>query len=586
MEIGANGSPGGRLQRRRRSRIRPRPPAGRLQRRRRSRIRPRPPAGRCRLLLSSAAAMALALAMPGLLPLPGSEAFSPPSPPSSAVRPSRLASHGTFGDGSLSSETFGQLYGDVLPGWLTDRCEEVGWPRPTLVQRRALDAILPGGDVVVQAQTGSGKTLAYLLPLLSGIDASRAAVQGIVVVPTRELGLQVSRVARRLAAASGPDNEAGGRIMVMPVLQGSANRRQRAWAWSEPPHVVVGTPEELGKMVGLGGIRYNAVGFVVVDEVDACLLNNGGSYANEAASLPSAGPLHELLSKYLSPTYEDSEGGDDDLVGMSAGELDRASRTVSYGTDRQTVFASATIPQHNHFMRQCVQNQWTVREPAHVCASPGELMPPTLSHSYAVCRGAENKFPGLRRMLRKEMGKGRLNKALVFCDPRRPMEEMAEALAASLGGRVWTENCAEDDQSASAIVSVLRYEDSLSARAAAMEAFRGPGDSGANLPAVEGGRGSGEEGSGEEPYRIMFSSDLAARGLDVTGVSHVVNYDLPNEGDTYVHRGGRAGRLGRRGSVLSLITHEQEFVLERLGNKLGLDLKCVARQEKKRRKKA
>ena len=177
--------------------------------------------------------------------------------------------------------------------------------------------------MVVQAQTGSGKTLAYLLPLLSGIDASRAAVQGIVVVPTRELGLQVSRVARRLAAASGPDNEAGGRIMVMPVLQGSANRRQRAWAWSEPPHVVVGTPEELGKMVGLGGIRYNAVGFVVVDEVDACLLNNGGSYANEAASLPSAGPLHELLSKYLSPTYEDSEGGDDDLVGMSAGELDR-----------------------------------------------------------------------------------------------------------------------------------------------------------------------------------------------------------------------------------------------------------------------
>lgn len=73
--------------------------------------------------------------------------------------------------------------------------------------------------------------------------------------------------------------------MVMSVLQGSTNKRQRAWAWAEPPHVVIGTPDELGKMVSKGGIRYNSVEYVVVDEVDACLGNRQTS--NE---------LHLLLS--------------------------------------------------------------------------------------------------------------------------------------------------------------------------------------------------------------------------------------------------------------------------------------------------
>jgi superfamily II DNA/RNA helicase len=341
-------------------------------------------------------------------------------------------------------------------------------------------------------------------------------------------------------------------------------------------------------MVSKGGIRYNAVKFVVVDEVDACLLNNGGTYGGGSLSnLSSAGPLHDLLSRYLSPTFDEADVLEEDgssLISSSATDIAKAQRTVSHGTDRQTVFASATIPQHNHFMKLCVQNQWTVREPMHVCASPGELVPPTLKHSMAVCNGMKNKFPGLRRMLKKEIVKGALKKALVFCEPQRPMEEMAAALAADLGGRVWTEN-ASGDKHESVVVSVLRYDDSLSARAAAMDAFRGPHDSGANLP-LTAEEGNKDGGSGdEETVRIMFSTDLAARGLDVMDVSHVINYDLPNDADTYVHRGGRAGRLGRRGVVLSLITAEQEFVLNRLGNKLGLNIRCVARQGGAKKKK-
>ena len=116
-----------------------------------------------------------------------------------------------------------------------------------MIQQRAWQAIGSASDVVLQAQTGSGKTLAFLLPLLAGIEPNRAAIQAVIVVPTRELGLQVGRVAKRLTAKSP--------IVVMNILEGSSNKRQRAWAWSEPPQVVIGTPQELTDMVEYGGIR-------------------------------------------------------------------------------------------------------------------------------------------------------------------------------------------------------------------------------------------------------------------------------------------------------------------------------------------
>merc|ERR1711937_814980 len=88
-----------------------------------------------------------------------------------------------------------------------------------------------------------------------------------------------------------------------------------------------------------------------------------------------------------------------------------------------------------------------------------------------------------------------------------------------------------------------------------------------------------EEGSSNDVLRILLSTDHAARGLDVEDISHVIQFDLPHEADTYVHRSGRAGRLGRDGTVLTILTKDQEFVLERMTNKLGLqgNMKCIGR---------
>ena len=107
-------------------------------------------------------------------------------------------------------------------------------------------------------------------------------------------------------------------------------------------------------------------------------------------------------------------------------------------------------------------------EPVHVCASPGELVPPSLKHVYVVCKGNEQKMGGLLRMIRKETkkhsttGDGSETRILIFCEPTRPLDQMSEILQKELS---------KDYDSS---VSVLRYEDSTTVRTTAMETFRGP----------------------------------------------------------------------------------------------------------------
>lgn len=500
-------------------------------------------------------------------------------------------------DARLVDETFAELYSDVLPQWLLDRLIECGWHQPTRIQQAALDAILlDKQDAVVQAQTGSGKTLSFLLPILANVDPTRATVQALIVVPSRELGLQVGRVAKRLAANSvevqqSDDDEeeeeqtaiqtGTNKIMIMTVLQGSQNRRQRAWAWADPPQVVIGTPEELCNMVRYGGIkRYNSIKYLVVDEVDACLLNNAGSMSSNLSS----GALHELLSKHLSPTFEDgalSQETEDTLTTRP-----KVARPVSQ--TRQTIFCSATIPQHRHFMKQCVQNQWILsKNPKHVCLRPGEqLVPPTLDHAYMVCASSEKKLATLRRILQKIVSStaknGNTKKVLVFSENQRPLEEMAQVVAKDLDGLLWKEVYGpEEEAAASAIVGVLRYEDSLSQRAAAIHGFSGEGKN----PTYWKGKASQkaqpvDNDNSNVQLRVLFSSDLAARGLDILDISHVIQFDLAPDADTYVHRSGRSGRIGAKGQVVSIITPEQEFVLKRLANKLFLQsMQCIGRQK-------
>lgn len=459
-------------------------------------------------------------------------------------------------DALLSDKTFSELYDECLPDWLLKNCKDNGFERPTLIQQRALDSFFDDdpNSMVIQAQTGSGKTLTYLLPLLSKLE-NRASVQAMIVVPTRELGLQVATVAKRLLAR---------RFMVMSLLQGSTLKRQRAWAWAETPQVVIGTPTELLDMVQYGGLpRISSIKTVVVDEVDACLLHQSGTslqgrnIKKNGDSRTLSSSLDPLLSKFLSPTYAD-EGDieDDDVIVLADDTNKKRKRKFRH---RQTIFCSATIPQHRHFLKQCKSNQWTLEEPMYVCTSPGEALPPTLEHAYMVCRSKTQKMITLRSILKKLISP--TNKVLIFFDSSRPLEIIGKTLANVFDdGIVYEDGKTNlDDVDTKPVVSILRYEDSLSQRAGARKAFT--------------------EGS---QFRILATTDLAARGLDMVGVSHIIHFDLPPDADTYLHRSGRAGRLGKKGQVISILTNDQEFVLERLTNELCVDAKCVGRQKMKK----
>lgn len=532
-------------------------------------------------------------------------------------------------------------------------------------------------DVILRAQTGSGKTLAYLLPTICDVDPSRQTMQAVIIVPTRELGLQVVKIARRLAGGGGGGSGSGGvgtdahvdeaedgedededafdeeedyeqnnaatsdnidattettttskirrkKIIIMPILQGSTNARVRGWAKSEPPHIVVGTPEELYGLLSRFVKRDNddfvkSVSTVVVDEVDACLSSWRGGGGGGGGQQPG-GALHEVLSKYLNPRSVDHyrDGSDDDIDNADFNNGRRRSRYRREATTqsqqlqqrrrRRTIFASATIPQHNHFVKSCVRNGWTLQEPTilTVGAGPGGTVgavPPTLEHTYVVCKDVNSKMGGLRRWMKKELLRGnekessiirnKSKKVLIFCNDSKPrqLEELAQALSEDWNGVMWNEGSSssnvggKNDDNYDAVISVLRLSDTPGARAAAMAGFRGPFVNtigmGRGLPGV--GMEEAVVVGGDGKLRILLSTDLVARGLDVPDVTHVVNFDLPGGGggdwyDAYVHRGGRAGRLGRKGKVMTLITPEEEFVMGRLANRLSLDLKCVARQ--------
>lgn len=476
-------------------------------------------------------------------------------------------------DGSATTEqgttpSFLELSSNGIPAWLLQNCEKLGFTTPTLVQREALPTIFAGADVVLQAQTGSGKTLTYGLPVLSSIDPSRAAIQAVIVVPSRELGLQVAAVMKQLATG------APQRIMIMPLVEGSKNRRQQLWATADPPHVIVGNPVALQRLVDMGRLRLNAVSFVVLDEVDACLISS-----------ETRQELHRLLSQKLSSSYSSAElddlqedvassGMQESLVYTDLARAQDKNVHLQYRVSRQTIMCSATIPQRQHFAQTCFSNGWTESVPALIHVSEG-LAPQQVQHEHVEC-DPDRRFACLRYLVLKEIRElraaraqvgeasnagagaaasqeavdwaGRAFKAMVFSDDKTPegLDSLQAACTSALAAA--GEDPHEDGRPAG-VVAVLTPSSSLDERGSAIKAFRDGATS------------------------ILVCSGIGARGLDVPDTTHVFMTSLPETASEYLHRAGRAGRLGSMGKVLTLTHAGQAFVLSRYQNELGIDIK-------------
>lgn len=339
--------------------------------------------------------------------------------------------------------------------------ETLGYEEPTPIQREAIPPLLAGRDLLGQAATGTGKTAAFTLPMLQRIaHSTRQRPSALILVPTRELAIQVSQAVQRYGKEL--------RISVLAVYGGQAIAPQ-FHALKRGVDVVVATPGRALDHIRRQTLKLNHVQIVVLDEAD------------EMLDMGFAEDLDAIL--------------------------------VQTPATKQTALLSATMPPriksiaHRH-LKDPVEIT-IAKEPVKAGAAPR-----VQQTVYVVTR--PHRGATLARVLDMAGAKS----VLVFCRTRLEVDEVT-AMLNSRGYR------------AEAIHGGM----SQVQRDRVMNAFR----------------------TGQT--ELLVATDVAARGLDIPHVSHVINYDLPSSAEVYVHRIGRTGRAGREGSAITILDPREQRLL-------------------------
>ncbi|XP_068326475.1 DEAD-box ATP-dependent RNA helicase 58, chloroplastic isoform X1 [Pyrus communis] len=383
-----------------------------------------------------------------------------------------------------------------VPDHVLKRMEDLGFVVPTPVQRQALPTLFSGRDCILHAQTGSGKTLTYLLLIFSAVNTRRSAVQALVVVPTRELGMQVTKVARMLATKPKEGELEQKSCTVMALLDGGMLTRHKSWLKAEPPTIVVATIGSLCQMLEKQMIKLESMRVLVIDEVDFMF------------SSKQVASLRKLLTSYTSINT------------------------------RQTVFASASIPQHRRFLHDCIQQKWTKSDAIHVHVNPVQPMPSCLQHRFVICcKNRRNET--LLSLLQSDVPRS----AIIFVGEQSEKSKKA--------GNAPSTTVLIDFLKASyegySDILLLEEDMNFNSRAASLSEVR------------QGGS------------YLLVSTDIAARGVDLPDTTHIYNFDLPRTAVDYLHRAGRTGRKpfsDKKCSVTNIIMSEERFVLQKYENEL------------------
>nr|BFD82837.1 hypothetical protein StreXyl84_22380 [Streptomyces sp. Xyl84] len=393
--------------------------------------------------------------------LSGSPVRPPTSPARSDTTPA-LASHRTHRRGSTLTTTFREL--GILPE-TAEALEAVGIINPFPIQEMTLPVALSGTDVIGQAKTGTGKTLGFGLPLLervtvpADVEAGRAtpealtdAPQALVVVPTRELCVQVTN---DLLTAGKVRN-----VRVLAIYGGRAYEPQ-VEALKKGVDVVVGTPGRLLDLAGQKKLDLKHVRALVLDEAD------------------------EMLDLGFLPDVEK-------IIGMLPAK-------------RQTMLFSATMPGAVIGLARRYMSR-----PTHIRATAPDDEGVTVANIKQFVYRAHNmdKPEMVARILQSE-GRGL---AMIFCRTKRTAADIAEQL-----------------QRRGFASGAVHGDLGQGAREQALRAFR------------------------NGKVDVLVCTDVAARGIDVEGVTHVINYQSPEDEKTYLHRVGRTGRAGAKGTAITLV---------------------------------
>ncbi|MBI1903013.1 MAG: DEAD/DEAH box helicase [Planctomycetia bacterium] len=346
-----------------------------------------------------------------------------------------------------------------------------GYSQPTPVQAGLIPRALDGADVMAQARTGTGKTAAFAIPILERLE-HKHTVQALVLVPTRELAVQVREEIAKLAH--------GSRFRIVAVYGGKPIRGQIE-KLQRGAEVVVGTPGRILDHMQRGTLNFTSLRFAVLDEADRML---------DIGFRPD---IERILRKCPS--------------------------------SRQTLLLSATVPPPVARLAQRY-----MRDPEMIDLSPTDITVETIDQYYFTV-DPKRKFELLVALLARDNP----HQAIIFCRTKRATDRIYH----NLRKHIQNVDCIHGDLA-------------QKARDHVMERFRGG------------------------KTKVLVATDVVGRGIDVTSISHIINYDIPEFCDDYVHRVGRTGRMGRQGVAYTFVTPEEGNELTRIEMRID---RLLERQE-------
>lgn len=358
-----------------------------------------------------------------------------------------------------------------IPEDVAKAMDDMGWEEPTPIQKESVPMGIEGIDLFGQAQTGTGKTGAYGSIVLSRIPAGELIPKAIILVPTRELALQVAGELEKLSKYTNHK--------VVPVYGGSGKKADidvQIKELGKGSDIIAGTPGRVRDMMNRGALNLTDIKELVLDEADRML---------------DMGFIEDI--EYI----------------MS-----------SMPKEKQILLFSATMPEGVKALAYDY-----MQKPKEITVSQDELVL-DLTKQYYISVGRRNKTWALCRILDIDKPK-----AIIFCQTKKMVDILEERLKG------------------------LKYK---------VEAIHG------DLPQSK--RERVIQDVREDKTDILIATDVAARGLDIDDITYVINYDMPEDVDTYVHRIGRTGRAGKEGTAVSFVTSEEQHLVKEFELRTGMQI--------------
>ena len=347
---------------------------------------------------------------------------------------------------------------------------ELGYESPTEIQKQTIPFILSDiRDLIALAQTGTGKTAAFSLPILDMIDDTSRKIQFLVLCPTRELCLQITKDIKNYSKYM--------KDIKTTAVYGGSSIMEQMRSLKDKPQIIVGTPGRVIDLINRKALDFSAIHWLVLDEADEML---------------SMG-FKDELETILSETPE----------------------------TKQTFLFSATM---NKEVERISKNYLT--KPHRISVGSINEVKKNIKHEYYVV-GYRNKKEALKRLIDSNPNQY----SIIFCRTRMETQEVADFLM-------------QNGYAADALHGDL----SQAQRDTVMKKFR--------LKNID----------------ILVATDVAARGLDVNSLTHVIHFSLPDDPEVFVHRSGRTGRAGKDGISMALIKPEESRKLKQIKSSTKIDI--------------